>query len=185
MIAVAIPSVAATMIGDSTLGRMWRVIIRRFGVPMDRAARMNSRSFRPRTSPRTIRAACIQLVAPIADTIRTKVPKPGPIAWPSGSRNSVTISSRSGSRGRARNSSVIRISGASSRRKKPDRIPIRVPSVTAISIAVSPTASDTCPPFISRASMSRPSWSVPSGCAALKPLLRARMSTNVASMVQM
>jgi hypothetical protein len=38
MIASATPSVAATMTGDTTLGRMWRRMIRRGGVPIDRAA---------------------------------------------------------------------------------------------------------------------------------------------------
>ena len=43
-----------------------------------RAARMNSRSFRARTSPRTIRAVCIQLVMPIRLTTRTKTPPSTP-----------------------------------------------------------------------------------------------------------
>ena len=66
MIAVAMPRVAETMIGDSTLGRMCRVISFWLVVPMERAAITNSRSFSASTSPRTIRAVGIQLVTPMA-----------------------------------------------------------------------------------------------------------------------
>ena len=79
MIASAMPRVAATMTGETTLGRMWRRMIRRGGVPMDRAASTNSRSFSASTSPRTMRAACIQLVTPMAKTISRKVPSSGPM----------------------------------------------------------------------------------------------------------
>jgi hypothetical protein len=51
MIAPAMPSVAATITGEITLGRMWRVMIRSDGVPIDRAASTNSRSFSVSTSP--------------------------------------------------------------------------------------------------------------------------------------
>ena len=43
MIALAMPSVADNMIGDSTLGRMCRPISWAFAVPIDRAASTNSR----------------------------------------------------------------------------------------------------------------------------------------------
>jgi hypothetical protein len=80
MIAVAIPSVAETMIGDSTFGRIWRRIMSKSEVPIDRAASTNSRSFRARTSPRTMRAVCIHEVMPTSVTIRMKVPPSGPNA---------------------------------------------------------------------------------------------------------
>ena len=51
MMAFAIPKVAETMIGDKTFGKMWRVMIREFFVPMERAERTNSRSFNAKTSP--------------------------------------------------------------------------------------------------------------------------------------
>src|SRR3990167_1569535 len=59
-----------------------------------------------------------------------------------------------------------------------------------ISMATVPTAKDTLPPAIIRASMSRPNWSVPSGCAQVGGLLRdmiilaASGSTKVGSMRQ-
>jgi len=117
MIALAMPSVAETMIGLITLGSTWRVIIRLGGVPIERAARTNSRSFIVSTSPRTIRAVCIQLVTPMAKTIRKKIPVSGPKRRDKGSRNSVTIKRRSGNSGSARNRSVSRIRISSSRRK--------------------------------------------------------------------
>ena len=117
MMALATPSVAETMIGLSTLGRMWRRMMRRDGVPMDFAASTNSRSFRARTSPRTMRAVCIHEVMPITKTIRMKMPLSGPKAVRSMSRNSMMMTSSSGSSGRARNRSVKRINGPSSRLK--------------------------------------------------------------------
>ena len=49
-------------------------MIRRLGVPIDFAASTNSRSFSASTSPRTIRAVCIQLVMPMMKTISRKMP---------------------------------------------------------------------------------------------------------------
>ena len=117
MIAEAMPSVAETMMGDITLGRMWRSTRRWDGVPIERAASTNSRSFSASTSPRTIRAVCIHEVAPIAVTIRRKIPPSGPKPFDSGSRNSVTINSSKGSSGSARNRSVSRIRCPSRRLK--------------------------------------------------------------------
>ena len=48
--ALAIPSVAETMIGDRIEGRICREMIRRAGVPIERAASTNSRSLIESTS---------------------------------------------------------------------------------------------------------------------------------------
>ena len=72
------PSVADTVIGDRTLGRTCRLIMRRAGVPMEREAMTNSRSFSASTSPRTIRAVCIQEVMPMTKTISMNMPVSGP-----------------------------------------------------------------------------------------------------------
>ena len=66
----------------------------------------------------------------------------------------------------------------------PDMTPISVPRIRASSIAVIPTDSDARPPAMTRARVSRPSWSVPSGWANVGPRLRARMSMNCGSIVQ-
>ena len=115
--ALAMPSVAETMMGDITLGRMCRVTMRRAGVPIEREASTNSRSFSASTSPRTMRAVFIHEVTEMAVTIRMKMPVSGPKASTSVSRNRSTISSSSGSSGSARKRSVSRISGPSSRLK--------------------------------------------------------------------
>ncbi len=163
MIACATSSVAATITGETTLGRMWRRMMRWGAAPMDRAASTYSRSFSASTSPRTMRAVCIHEVAPMATTIRVKAPSSGPRTLAIRSRNNITMTSSSGISGRARNMSVSRISGPSSRRKYPARMPMNVPSVMAMIMATKPTASDTLPACIILCSMSRPSWSVPSG----------------------
>ncbi len=74
MIALASPSVAETMIGESTLGKMCRLMMRRSRVPMDCAASTNSRSLMASTSPRTMRAVFIHEVMPMTKTIRMKMP---------------------------------------------------------------------------------------------------------------
>ena len=68
---------------------------------MERAANSYSRSFNASTSPLTIRAACIQLVTPIAKTIRMNAPSSGPTIPAILSRNSMTMTKRSGIKGRA------------------------------------------------------------------------------------
>jgi hypothetical protein len=163
--ALATPKVAETMIGDITLGKIWRKIIRRAGV-LDREAITNSRSFSAKTSPRTIRAVCIQDVTPIAITIRMKIPPSGPNEITKGPRNTITISKR---KVRARNRSVKRIKIPSRRRKYPASTPTKVPSKIDRAIAVKPTAMVICPPAKIRASMSRPNWSVPSWWPKLRP----------------
>ena len=77
IIAFAMPKVADTIIGDITLGRIWRKISRVLLVPIDLAAHTNSRSFSAKTSPRTIRAVGIQLVIPIETVMRMKIPFSG------------------------------------------------------------------------------------------------------------
>ena len=114
MIALAMPKVAETMIGLSTLGRMWRVMMRRRRVPMLRAAVTNARSRSASTSPRTMRAVCIQLVMPMTNTTSRKIPVSGPKAARRLSRKSMMTTSSSGSSGSARNMSVPRISRPSS-----------------------------------------------------------------------
>jgi hypothetical protein len=161
--ALATPKVAETMIGDITLGKIWRKIIRRAGV-LDREAKTNSRSFSAKTSPRTIRAICIQDVTPIAITIRIKIPPSGPNEITKGPRNTI-----SKSKGRARNRSVKRIKIPSRRRKYSASTPTKVPSKIDRAIAVKPTAMVICPPAKIRASMSRPNWFVPSGWPKFRP----------------
>ena len=98
IIALAMPSVAETIIGEKTFGRMWRNIIFASVPPIDRAARMNSLSFIARTSPLTIRAVGIQLVTPIDTTIRINIPFSGPKVPLSGSRKSSIMTSSSGNK---------------------------------------------------------------------------------------
>ena len=172
MMALAMPSAAATVMGLRVLGRMWRRIMRTGGAPIERAASTNSRSLRASTSPRTTRAVCIQEVLPIDTTIKIKMPASGPRRLDRTSRNSITITSKRGSRGRARNRSVMRIRTPSRRRKKPAVTPISVPRQMAMDMAVKPTAIDTLPPAIMRANRSRPSSSVPKGNIKLGALLR-------------
>ena len=64
-IAPATPSVAATRIGASVLGRTWRKMIRASPAPCARAAATKSRSLRERVSARTRRATPIQPVRPM------------------------------------------------------------------------------------------------------------------------
>ena len=92
-------------------------MMRRRRVPMLRAAVTNSRSFSASTSPRTMRAVCIQLVMPMTNTMSRKIPVSGPNAVRRVSRNSMMMTRSSGSRGSARNRSVVRISGPSRRLK--------------------------------------------------------------------
>ena len=117
MIATASPSVADTMMGEITFGRRCRRMIAPDEVPMERAARMNSRSFKASISPRTIRAVCIQLVRPTTTTIRMNIPPSGPKLARSGWRNRVTATNSSGRIGSDRNRSVMRINSPSSRLK--------------------------------------------------------------------
>ncbi len=111
------PSVAETMIELSTFGRICLRMMRYSRMPLDFAAMMNSWLLIVSTSPRTIRAVCIQLVMPITKTMRMKMPVSGPKAARSVSRNSIRMTSSSGKSGRARNRSVSRISGPSRFRK--------------------------------------------------------------------
>ncbi|MNT77752.1 hypothetical protein D3C72_2169000 [compost metagenome] len=110
MIAEAMPRVAETMIELMTFGRMCLRITRYSHMPLALAASTNSWLLTASTSPRTMRAVCIQLVTPMTKTIRMKIPVSGPKAALSVSRNSMMITSSSGSSGSARNRSVIRIS---------------------------------------------------------------------------
>ena len=150
------PKVADTIIGDSTFGKMWRVIIREFFVPIERAERTNSRSFNAKTSPRTIRAVGIQLVIPIAVTIKMKIPVSGPNAPFNGSRNNSIITNSNGKIGNAKNRSVRRIKGPSKKRKNPAKTPTNVPKTNDRPIAAKPTEIEVCPPAIIRAKVSRP-----------------------------
>src|SRR6056297_1313214 len=163
MIAVARPSVADTMIGDRTFGSRCRCTMRKGVVPMERAARMNSRSLRARMSPRTMRAVGIQLVIAMMPTIRTNMPPSGPKAARRGWRKSVTATSRSGRIGSDRNRSVRRISSPSAFLTKPARTPTVVPMIRLRIIAAQPTAIEVRPPWMIWANWSRPSWSVPKG----------------------
>ena len=169
MIACATSRVAATTIGLRALGNTWRRMMRHGPAPTARAAATYSRCRMASTWPRTIRAVCIQLVRPITPTTSTKTPASGPSAARSGSRNSMVLTISRGSTGNARNKSVKRISGPSRRRKKPARTPASVPAVSDSAMAVTPTASDSRPPASSRAKVSRPRLSVPSGWAADMP----------------
>src|SRR6056297_4061961 len=132
-------------------------------VPMERAARMNSRSLRARMSPRTMRAVGIQLVIAMMPTIRTNMPPSGPKAARRGWRKSVTATSRSGRIGSDRKRSVRRISSPAAFLTKPARTPTVVPMIRLRIIAAQPTAIEVRPPWMIWASWARPSWSVPKG----------------------
>ena len=132
-------------------------------VPIERAASTNSRSLMASTSPRTIRAVGIQEVIATTVTIRMNMPPSGPKLALSGCRNSVTATSSSGRIGSDRNRSVRRISGPSSLLKKPASTPTPAPMIRLSAMAAQPTAMEACPPARSWASVSRPSWSEPSG----------------------
>ena len=112
----------------------------------------------------------------MAETISRNIPVSTPKAALRGWRSSIDMTSSKGNSGSARNRSVRRISSPSRRRKYPARTPISVPMNTDRTMPTIPTANETCPPFIIRAKMSRPNWSVPNGCATENPWLRDRMS---------
>ena len=63
-------SVVATMIGETTLGRMWTNITRLFDAPSAWAARTNSRAFIDRVEPRTSRATPVQPTIEMIATMR-------------------------------------------------------------------------------------------------------------------
>ncbi len=183
IIALAIPRVAETIIGLNTLGKICLEIIRREGAPILWAATTNSCSLSVSTSPRTIRAVCIQLVIPITNTISIKIPVSGPKAARKVSLNNIIITSKSGSSGRAKNKSVKRIKGPSRRLKKPANTPIAVPTNNDNNIATTPTNNDTLPPAITCASVSRPRLSVPIGCSHEGLRFLFRISRYCGSMV--
>jgi hypothetical protein len=80
------------------------------------------------------------------------------------------MSSSSGSCGNERNRSLAHISSASTQPlAMPAMAPITTPTITATSMAATPTASDTRPPWIIRASRSWPRSSVPNGCVQEGP----------------
>ena len=147
MMAAAMSMVPATITGPRLLGRMWRSTCRGTLAPSARAASTNSFSRRLKNCARTSRATGIQRKPPITSTIRMKMPASSPKAAFSGSRNRKISSSSSGSCGRLRNRSVSHISTTSTQpRAMPATAPISTPTVMAISIAASPTASEMRPP---------------------------------------
>ena len=154
-------------------------------VPPLLAAKMNSWFLIASTSPRTMRAVCIQLVMPITKTIRINIPVSGPNIARKVSRNSMIITSSSGKSGNARKRSVKRISGPSSHLTYPDNSPTTVPKNSDRAIATMPTDRDKRPPASTCASMSRPRLSVPKGWTRLGPWFFERMSRNCGSMVWM
>ena len=176
IMAFAIPSVAETIIGLRILGSMWRNTIRWRRVPILCAAVTNSRSLMLKTSPRTIRAVCIQLVTPMMTTIKRKIPCSGPNIARNGSRNNMILTSRSGRSGNERNISVKRISGPSRDLTNPATTPISVPRNSAIKAADRPTASETWPPASICANVSWPMLSVPRGWAQTGPRFLALKS---------
>ena len=66
MIAVAMLIVASTSTGPRTLGSRWRRMIPSGEMPITRAAWTYSLFFSTIVEPRTVRAYCTQLAAPIA-----------------------------------------------------------------------------------------------------------------------
>src|SRR6185436_14051287 len=90
------------------------------------------------------------------------------------------MSRSSGSWGRDRNRLVSHIRAASTLpRAMPAIAPTRVPTITAISMAARPTASEIRPPYSMRASMSWPRSSVPKGCDHEGLLSRAPKSISL------
>jgi len=147
--------VATTMIGVSALGSTWRRRRRSDRLPRARAPLTNSRSRMESTSARTIRANCTQRVTAIT---RITLRRLGPSA------KTTPMASRM--YGMARNTSATRMTTASVRppwkpARRPSETPIRAESVTADS----PTPREIRPPWTMRLKMSRPRWSVPSGCS--------------------
>ena len=82
--------------------------------PIERAARINSRSLIANTSPLTILAVGIQLVIPIDTTIRMNIPFSGPKEVLRGSLNKSIITKSNGRSGSDKNRSVNRINALSS-----------------------------------------------------------------------
>ncbi len=150
---------------------------------MLRAASTNSCCLIDSTSPRTTRAVCIQLVTPMMNTTRRKMPSSGPKRSFSGSRNRRMTTRSNGNSGKARNRSVTRMSGPSSLRKKPESTPMPVPRMSPKIMAANPTASDTRPPTSSLASTSRPRLSVPSGWLSDGPALPFAVSIRNGSIL--
>ena len=77
---MVMPKVADTMIGDITLGRIWPRKSWVLLVPIERAVRINLRSFTARTSPCTMRTVGIQLLMTMDTVIKIKRLFSGPKA---------------------------------------------------------------------------------------------------------
>ncbi len=151
-----VPSTAITTIIGITLGSTWNAISRAGEPPRARAAVTKSRSAIDNVSARTTRAICVHETRPITSSTLSR------LGW-----STATKAIASSSAGNVSITSVNRIRAKSAAPpKKPATSPIATPIVIVITIAATPTISETRAPQMMRESTSRPSSSVPSGKAA-------------------
>ncbi len=114
-------SVVATMIGETTLGRMCTAMMRHGPAPIERAAVTNSRARMRSASARTSRATVVQPNSATMTTMRYRLTSSDCATAggrPSFSRSTAASTMSSGSSGRAITPSVQRIRKASSRPPK-------------------------------------------------------------------
>ncbi len=148
----------------TTLGRMWRRMIRPLPDPMTRARSTNIRSLSDSTWLRITRAVVAQLVRPITMTITSRVERmPNSCALPPMTSSMIGARiSASTIVGRTRKKSDTRMRKPSTAPPtNPATIPTRVPITIVTSVARSPIVIEIRAPWTVRLSMSRPSSSVP------------------------
>jgi len=157
--AAAMPRVAFTRIGPTTLGRMWRAMIRALDAPDPRAASTYSFSLMESTWPRTTRAMYIH---PMPASTSTMVVLSLP--------NFFMAMARMAMAGTTRNRSVMRMRTWSENfPKNPAREPRAVPTTVAISATARPIFSEIWPANMISVTWSRPISSVPNQCLAEGP----------------
>ena len=160
-IATATISVASTTMMPTRFGRMWRTMILKSETPVAFAACTYSWSRSERTCPRTSRAILGQIRNAITRVIvvaskGTKLPK----------------TRSTGRKGRSSMKSVKLIKAASvNLLKYPETIPTAVPTTVTKVPTPRPTSSEIRPPYMTRVSSSRPSWSVPIGLRQARSLV--------------
>ena len=149
-------------------------MIRLCDAPSALADSTNGKPITSSTEPRTTRANAGVITMPIAI-----------IAFRRFGPSSPAITIASTSPGSANMMSTRRISSESTLPpKKPERRPSETPSTKAMPTEMAPTCSETWAPWMIRASVSRPSSSVPIGCAQLGSWRRVATSSS-GSIVQM
>ncbi len=147
----------STISGAAMFGKTCRTMTRPWEAPSARDDSTNGNPITSSTAPRTTRANAGAITMPIAI-----------IAFRRFGPSSPAITIASTSPGSANMRSTKRIRTLSSQPpKKPASRPSVTPSTKAMLTEITPTCSDTWAPWMMRASVSRPSSSVPIGWAQL------------------